>query len=60
MINLYIKNIELESNKNKEKMSFIFYFFFQIKKCIVDPLDMSISKTQHIKFHNNVVLKLNR
>ena len=28
-------------------MSFIFYFFFQIKKCIVDPLDMSILKTAH-------------
>jgi len=39
-------------------MSFIFYLFFQIKKCIADPLDMSISKTQHIKCHNNVVLKL--
>ena len=22
-------------------MYFIFYFFFQIKKCIVDPLDIS-------------------
>ena len=41
-------------------MCFSFYFFFQIKKYIVDPLDMSISKTQHMKCHNNVLLKLKR
>ena len=45
----------LESNEHKEKMSFIFYFFFQIEKCIVDPLDTSISKTH--KMPQQCVLK---